>query len=111
MVEPLMPPSGCATVVKAGGAEQRDRPDRDRPGVPPHEAADNDRGHGRVDEEGWPSATKDAAELAARVGVAVAGDRRLRASAHNAVCQGIDQLILAAEMPVDRGGIDAKPVT
>jgi hypothetical protein len=62
-----------------------------------------------VDEQGPVECEKDAAELAAWLGVAVAGDRP-GACAHNSICQGVDQLILAAEMPVDRGGIDAKPV-
>lgn len=62
---------GRAAVVKAGRAEQREGLLGDRPGVPPTRwAADDDRCHGRVDEECPAKREKDAEKLAARVGVA-----------------------------------------
>jgi hypothetical protein len=45
-----------------------------------------------------------------RAAVTVAGGRLLGTAAHDAVGQGVDQLVLVAEVPVDGGRVDTEPL-
>jgi len=63
-----------------------------------------------VDEQRPTEGEAGAAELAARAAVAVAAVRWPGAAAHDAVGQGVDQLVLVAEVPVDGGRVDTEPL-